>query len=241
MIFVFLGRGFDVVEGPEIELGYYNFSALNIPKDHPARDMWDTFYVRHGKEEESVVLRTHTSPVQIRAMEHRTPPVRLIVPGRVFRHEATDATHGSNFFQLEGLVIDKGIRVTDLMGCLSAAMKGLYGKDTTIRLRPSYFPFVEPGFEVDISCMMCGGSTQPPYQGGGRRDGGCSVCKRTGWVEMLGAGMVHPVVLKNMKVDSRKYSGFAFGMGIDRMMMLAYGIPDIRLGYSGDVEFVRQF
>ncbi|MBT3412888.1 MAG: phenylalanine--tRNA ligase subunit alpha [Candidatus Jacksonbacteria bacterium] len=221
---LFVGMGFDVAEGPEVELSKYNFDLLNIPKDHPSRDMWDTFYVNHGSSSEDVVMRTHTSPVQLRAMEDKEPPVRLIVPGRVFRNEATDASHETNFYQIEGLVIDKGIGVPDLVGVLQAAMKGLYGDDTEIRLRPSFFPFVEPGFEIDVSCKLWEAKTN------GKK-----------WLEILGAGMVHPTVLKNMGVDPNEYTGFAFGMGLDRLMMLNHGVDDIRLSYTGGLPFVRQF
>lgn len=220
---LFVGMGFDVAEGPEVELSKYNFDLLNIPEDHPSRDMWDTFYVNHGSKE-GVVMRTHTSPVQLRAMEDREPPVRLIVPGRVFRNEATDASHETNFYQIEGLVIDKGIGVPDLIGVLEAAMKGLYGEETRIRLRPSFFPFVEPGFEIDVSCKLW------EEKANGKK-----------WLEILGAGMVHPTVLKSMGVDPEKYTGFAFGMGLDRLMMLNNGVDDIRLSYTGGLPFVQQF
>jgi phenylalanyl-tRNA synthetase alpha chain len=222
---VFVSMGFEIVDGPEAETDWYNFDALNVPKDHPARDMWDTFYIKNRKD---LVLRTHTSPVQIRAMEKRKPPVRLLCPGRVFRHEATDAGHEVNFYQCEGLVIGENVSMANLISTLRIFFKKIFGKDVEIRVRPSFFPFVEPGIEVDMSCLLCKGK-------------GCSACKQTGWVEVLGAGMVHPVVLKNMGVDYKKYSGFAFGLGIDRFMMLYYGVNDVRLSYGGDVRFVKQF
>lgn len=227
----FVSMGFDVLEGPEVELPKYNFDLLNIPPDHPARDAWDTFFVRapgSRSKGEAQLMRTHTSPMQIRAMEKRRPPIRLIVPGRVFRHEATDASHEATFYQCEGLVIDKGICLTDLIGTLKDFLQGLYGKGVRIRVRPEYYPFVEPGMDVDMSCLLCGGK-------------GCSACKQSGWMEMMGSGMVHPTVLKNMRVDPEKYSGFAFGLGIDRLMMLYYRIGDIRLSYGGDLRFLRQF
>ena len=232
---IFVSMGFDVIDGPEIETDRYNFDLLNIPADHPARDMWDTFYIKSqslplGKEgsPDRLLLRTHTSPVQIRAMEGRKPPVRLIVPGRVFRHEATDAGHETNFYQCEGLVIGENVSMANLVATLDVFLKKVFGDKTKMRVRPSYFPFVEPGIEVDMSCRICNGT-------------GCSSCKRTGWVEVLGAGMVHPVVLKNMGVDPEKFTGFAFGLGIDRFAALYYGINDIRLSYSGDLRFIKQF
>lgn len=232
---IFIGMGFEIIEDREVETTEYNFDKLNILPDHPARDMWDTFYVasphtaKHQNEEQmGIVLRTHTSPVQLRAMETRRPPVRLVVPGRCYRHEATDASHETNFYQLEGLVIDKGISVANMIYVLDQVLKRLFGKEVKIRIRPSFFPFVEPGHEVDMSCIIC-------------EQKGCSVCGGDGWVEMMGAGMVHPVVLANMKVNSDEYSGFAFGMGIDRLMMLYYGVDDIRLSYSGDLRFLKQF
>lgn len=222
---VFVSMGFEIVDGPEVETEEYNFDALNIPKDHPARDMWDTFYIKNRK---GLLLRTHTSPVQIRAMEKRKPPVKLLVPGRVFRHEATDAGHETNFYQCEGLVIGENVSMANLISTLRIFIKKIFGEKAEIRVRPSFFPFVEPGIEVDMSCLLCKGK-------------GCSACKQTGWVEVLGAGMVHPTVLKNMGVDYKKYSGFAFGLGIDRFMMLYYGVNDARLSYGGDVRFVKQF
>jgi len=222
---IFRTMGFEIVEGPEVELEKYNFDLLNIPADHPARDLQDTFYIAGGEKR---VLRTHTSPVQLRAMETRRPPVRLIVPGRVYRHEATDASHESALFQCEGLVIDRGIKLTDLFGTIAAFLKTLFGADVHTRAQASYFPFVEPGAEIAMRCLICRGK-------------GCSVCKKTGWLEMMGCGMVHPTVLRNMKIDPKHFSGFAFGMGIDRLMMLKYGIPDVRLSQSGDPRFLKQF
>jgi len=220
---IFMSMGFEVVDGPEIETPKYNFDLLNIPKDHPARDMWDTFYLEQG-----LVLRTHTSPMQLRAMEKRKPPVRLIVPGRTFRHEATDASHETTFYQVEGLVIDRDTSVTNLLSTLESFFKALYGQQVKIKASGSFFSFTEPSLEISMSCLICGGA-------------GCSVCKQTGWLEMLGAGMVHPQVLKNMRVDPDKFSGFAFGGGIDRLMMLYHNINDIRLSYSGDLRFLEQF
>lgn len=225
LVEIFRTMGFEVVEGPEVELETYNFDLLNIPADHPARDLQDTFYVAGGKNR---VLRTHTSPVQLRAMETRRPPVRLIVPGRVYRHEATDASHEAAFFQCEGLVIDRGIKLTDLFGTIDALLKAFFGIDVRTRAQASYFPFVEPGAEISMSCLLCHGK-------------GCPVCKQSGWLEMMGCGMVHPTVLKNMRVDPKIYSGFAFGMGIDRLMLLKYGIGDVRLSYAGDPRFLKQF
>jgi phenylalanyl-tRNA synthetase alpha chain len=234
VIDVFTRMGFEVVEGPEVETEEYNFDLLNIPSDHPARDVWDTYYVKQRSNEATkqrskrLLLRTHTSPVQLRALEERRPPVRLIVPGRVFRHEATDARHETTFYQVEGLAIDKGVRLTDLIGTLRIFLQTIFGPKTKIRVRPSFFPFTEPSIEIDISCLICLGK-------------GCSLCGTSGWLEVLGAGMVHPNVLKNMKVDPEQYTGFAFGMGVDRLMMLYYGIDDIRLSYSGDLRFLKQF
>ncbi len=220
---IFLSMGFEVLDGPEVETPKYNFDLLNIPKDHPARDAWDTFYV-----EKNLLLRTHTSPMQLRAMESRKPPVRLLIPGRTFRHEATDASHDSTFYQYEGLVIDKCISVANLLETLQSFFRTLFGHKVNIKARGSFFPFTEPSLEIAMSCLICGGT-------------GCSVCKRTGWLEMLGAGLVHPQVLKNMKVDPDEYSGFAFGGGIDRLMMLYHGINDIRLSFGGDLRFLEQF
>ena len=226
---IFIKMGYEVVEGPELEDQKYNFDLLNFPEDHPTRDIQDTFHIdKNDSKGRPYVLRTHTSNVQIRAMKTRKPPVRLIAPGRVYRNERTDAGHESTFYQCEGLVIDKNIRVTDLIGTLELFIKRLFGDDVNIRVRPHFFPFTEPSIEVDMSCLLCAGK-------------GCPFCKRSGWIETLGAGMVHPNVLKNMKVDPKKYSGFAFGLGIDRLMMLYYGVDDIRLSYSGDLRFIEQF
>ena len=233
---IFTSMGFEIITGPEVETEKYNFDLLNIPKDHPARDVWDTFFVNRGTKElkntrtsgSKLLLRTHTSPMQLRAMEKRKPPVRIIVPGRVFRHEATDAGHETTFYQCEGLAIDYCIRVTDLIGTLKYFLQQIFGNKVKIRVRPEYYPFVEPGMDIDMSCLICGGK-------------GCSVCKQSGWLEMVGSGMVHPKVLKNMNIDPNQFSGFAFGLGIDRLMMLYYGINDIRLSYSGDLRFLEQF
>lgn len=226
IVAIFTELGFFVATGPEIETEYNNFDALNIPKNHPARDMWDTFWI---KDDTKRALRPHTSPVQIRYMEKNKPPIRIIAPGKTFRNEASDATHESQFFQIEGLLIDEKTSLADLKGTLSYFLKKIFNnKNIKTRFRPSYFPFVEPGFEVDMSCFKCEGS-------------GCSLCKQNGWIEILGAGMVHPNVLKNVGIESEKYQGFAFGMGIDRIAMLKYGIDDIRLFYQGDLRLVNQF
>jgi len=226
---IFVPMGYEVVLGPELESQEYNFDLLNFPKEHPARDIQDTFYVdAKDKAGRPYLMRTHTSNVQIRAMETRKPPVRLIVPGRVFRNERTDAGHEVNFYQLEGLVIDEHIAMTDLIGTLDLFIKRLYGEDIETRVRPHFYPFTEPSIDLDMSCLLCKGD-------------GCSFCKKSGWIETLGAGMVHPNVLANMKVDPKKYSGFAFGLGIDRLMMLYYGVDDIRLSYGGDLRFLEQF
>ncbi len=220
---IFTGMGFTVAEGPDIELDYYNFEALNIPADHPARDTQDTFYIN-----DKILLRTQTSPVQVRVMEKTRPPIRIISPGRVFRSDAVDATHSPVFHQIEGLVVDKGITMADLKGTLEAFVKGLYGDDAKIRLRPHHFPFTEPSAEVDVSCFVCGGE-------------GCSVCKGEGWIEILGAGMVHPKVLANCGIDPEVYSGFAFGMGLERIVMRRYSIDDLRLFFENDMRFLKQF
>ena len=219
---IFSSFGFSVVEGPEIELDYYNFEALNIPKDHPARDMQDTFYV-----EENVVLRTHTSPVQIRVMEKMKPPVRILSPGRVYRPDS-DISHTPMFHQIEGLLVDRGVSLGDLKGILTAFLKEVFGDKTTLRFRPSFFPFTEPSAEVDIRCVMCSGR-------------GCRVCKQSGWLEILGSGMVDPAVFQNVGYDPEVYSGFAFGLGLERIAMLKYGISDIRLFFENDIRFLRQF
>jgi phenylalanyl-tRNA synthetase alpha chain len=219
---IFAGLGFKVAEGPEIETDYYNFEALNIPKDHPARDMQDTFFVS-----DSVVLRTHTSPVQIRTMLKQAPPVRIIAPGTVYRCDS-DATHSPMFHQVEGLLVDKGITFGDLKGVLTVFVNQYFGTGTGVRLRPSFFPFTEPSAEVDIACVMCKGK-------------GCRICKNTGWLEILGAGMVDPEVFGHVSYDPEEYSGFAFGMGIERIAMLRYGISDMRLLFENDLRFLSQF
>ena len=220
---VFLGMGFDIVEGPEVESDYYCFEALNMPKHHPARDTQDTFYIN-----ENVLLRTQTSSVQIRTMEKRKPPIRIISPGRVYRSDAVDATHSPIFHQIEGLVIDKGVTMADLKGTLELLMKRLYGEDTQIRLRPHHFPYTEPSAEVDLMCFNCHGK-------------GCSMCKQEGYVELLGAGMVHPKVLEECGIDPEVYSGFAFGIGLERITMGRYNINDMRLLYENDMRFLEQF
>jgi phenylalanyl-tRNA synthetase alpha chain len=220
---VFIGMGYEIAEGPEIELDYYNFEALNIPKNHPARDVQDTFYIN-----ENIVLRTQTSPVQIRVMESSKPPIKIICPGRVYRSDAVDATHSPIFHQVEGLVVDKGITMGDLVGTLQLFAKSLFGEKTQIRLRPHHFPFTEPSAEVDVSCWTCGGK-------------GCRVCKNEGWIEILGAGMVHPKVLKTCGIDPEIYSGFAFGLGVERTTMGRFNIDDLRLLYENDIRFLKQF
>jgi phenylalanyl-tRNA synthetase alpha chain len=222
---IFIGMGFTIVEGPEVEQDYYNFEALNLPKDHPARDMQDSFYIT-----EELLLRTHTSPVQVRTMESRkgAVPVKILSPGKVYRRDDDDATHSHQFTQIEGLVIDRNIRMSDLKGTLLQFVRELYGPNTEIRLRPSFFPFTEPSAEVDVSCMMCGGK-------------GCRTCKQTGWIEILGSGMVHPRVLEMSGYDPNEYSGFAFGMGPERIALLKYGIEDIRHFYTNDLRFLKQF
>lgn len=220
---IFLGMGFDVVSGPEIELDYYNFEALNIPKNHPARDTQDTFYIN-----ENTVLRTQTSPVQVRTMETRKPPIKIISPGRVYRSDALDATHSPVFHQIEGLVVDKGITMSDLKGTLEMFVKSLYGEDSVVRFRPHHFPFTEPSAEMDVMCFNCHGE-------------GCRVCKGEGWIEILGAGMVHPKVLQNCGIDPEEYSGFAFGMGLERVVMRRFAIDDIRMFFENDMRFLNQF
>ena len=220
---IFIGMGFDIVGGPEVEYDYYNFEALNIPPDHPARDTQDTFYIT-----DNVLLRTQTSSVQIHVMENKKPPIRIVSPGRVYRSDAVDATHSPIFHQIEGLVVDKGITMANLVGTLDMLMKRLYGDECKIRLRPHHFPFTEPSAEVDVLCFNCGGK-------------GCSMCKGEGYVELLGAGMVHPKVLKNCGIDPEVYSGFAFGLGLERVVMRKYGINDMRLLYENDLRFLEQF
>ena len=219
---IFASFGFSVVDGPEVELDYYNFEALNIPKDHPARDMQDTFYI-----EDNIVLRTHTSPVQIRTMLKQAPPVRILSPGRVYRPDS-DISHTPMFHQIEGLLIDKGISFADLKGILTVFLQEVFGEGTRLRFRPSFFPFTEPSAEVDIQCVMCRGK-------------GCRVCGQTGWLEILGSGMVDPEVFKNVGYDPEEYSGFAFGLGLERIAMLKYGISDIRLFFENDWRFLEQF
>ena len=223
MVDCFTGMGFEVVEGPEVELDHYNFELMNIPKNHPARDAQDTFYV-----DDNIVLRTHTSPMQARTMLSRKPPIRIICPGRVYRSDEADATHSPVFHQMEGLVVDKDVTMADLRGTLNAFAERLYGKGITTRFRPSFFPFTEPSTEVDLTCSACHGK-------------GCRVCKGTGWIEVLGAGMVNPHVLEMCGIDPTVYSGFAFGIGLDRIAMMRYAIPDLRLLYEGDVRFLGQF
>jgi len=223
---LFTSLGFMVLDGPELESEYYNFEALNIPKTHPARDIQDTFYV--DSEGSGLVMRTHTSPMQIRAMQKHGAPIRCIVPGRVFRCEATDACHEHTFYQLEGLMVSEDISIANFKAVIAEMLSGMFKQDLKVRLRPGYFPFVEPGFEIDMSCTICGGK-------------GCPSCKHSGWCEMMGAGMVHPNVLKAGGVDPKKFSGFAFGMGIERLIMMRYGIDDIRLFHSGDLRFLQQF
>ena len=227
---IFTSMGFQVVEGPEVEWDYYNFEALNIPWDHPARDMFSTFWIDFETEsgERPMLLRTHTSPMQIRIMEKTRPPVRVVVPGKVYRYEATDATHESMFYQVEGLAVDENITLADLKGTLYEFARRLFGAERKVRFRCDYFPFVEPGVEMAIDCFACGGS-------------GCRLCGNTGWIEILGAGMVHPDVLRRVDYDPDIYTGFAFGMGVERIPMLRYGIDDIRLFYSNDLRFLRQF
>jgi phenylalanyl-tRNA synthetase alpha chain len=220
---IFIGMGFEVASGPEIEDDYHNFEALNIPPEHPARDMQDTFFI-----EDKIILRTHTSPVQIRVMESRKPPVRIIAPGRVYRNEAISARSYCLFHQVEGLYVDEGVSFAELKGTLLAFAKQMFGSDVKLRFRPSFFPFTEPSAEVDVSCFICGGK-------------GCRVCKYGGWLEILGCGMVDPNVFKFVGYDTEKYTGYAFGMGVERIAMLKYGIDDIRLFYENDFRFLDQF
>lgn len=217
-----IAMGFEVLTGPEIETDYYNFQALNIPSDHPARDMQDTFYINDG-----ILLRTQTSAIQARLMEQKKPPIKVVCPGKVFRSDS-DASHSPVFHQIEGLVVDKNVTLRDLKGTLEYIASHLFGPQTKVRFRPSFFPFTEPSVEVDLTCSNCGGK-------------GCSLCKGTGWIEVLGAGIVHPAVLENCGIDSTKYNGYAFGMGVERLAMIKYGIPDIRLFYENDQRFLKQF
>lgn len=223
MIDIFQSMGFDVLDGPEVETDHYNFECLNVPADHPARDMQDTFYLGEG-----LLLRTQTSAAQIRTMETRKPPIRVICPGRVFRADEVDATHSPVFHQIEGLVVDKGVTMCDLKGVLEQFAHEIYGEDTKVKFRPSFFPFTEPSVEVDVSCSECGGK-------------GCRVCKGAGWIEILGAGMVHPNVLRSCGIDPEVYSGFAFGIGLDRLTTTRYKISDIRLLFENDKRFLDQF
>ncbi len=220
---IFLGMGFDVVGGPEVELDHYNFEMLNMPKSHPARDTQDTFYIT-----ENILLRTQTSPLQIRTMEKHKAPIRIIAPGRVYRSDEVDATHSPIFHQIEGLVVDKGITFSDLKGTLELFIQKLYGPETRVRFRPHHFPYTEPSAEMDMSCFKCGGK-------------GCPLCKGEGWIEILGCGMVHPKVLENCGIDPEEYSGYAFGMGLERIAMMRYGIDDMRLLYENDLRFLKQF
>ena len=220
---IFISMGFSVEDGPEVELDHYNFEALNIPKDHPARSEQDTFYIN-----DNIVLRTQTSPIQIRTMENQEPPIKMISPGKVYRSDAVDATHSPIFYQMEGLVIDKGVTFADLKGTLELFAKKMFGDKVVTKFRPHHFPFTEPSAEMDATCFVCEGK-------------GCRVCKGSGWIEILGCGMVHPNVLRNCGIDPEVYSGFAFGFGVDRMVMLKYGIDDIRLLYESDMRFLNQF
>jgi len=220
---IFQGMGFTVLTGPEVELEYYNFDALNIPSDHPARDMQDTYWLTNG-----MLLRTHTSAIQVRAMERFGAPLRAIFPGRCFRYEATDASHENTFYQLEGLMVDRGISVANLIAVMKALLSQVFHRDVLVRLRPGFFPFVEPGFELDVRCVFCGGK-------------GCPTCKGGGWIELIPCGLVHPRVLEYGRIDTSQYSGFAFGLGLTRLAMLKFNVPDIRLMNSGDIRFCEQF
>lgn len=220
---IFIGMGYEIAEGPEVEKDYYNFEALNIPANHPAKDEQDTFYISGD-----ILLRTQTSPVQVRTMEKKNPPIRVVCPGTVYRADEVDATHSPIFHQLEGLVVDKGITMGDLKGALAVFAKELFGEDTKVRFRPHHFPFTEPSAEMDVTCFACGGK-------------GCRVCKGEGYIELLGCGMVHPKVLKMSGIDPDEYSGFAFGMGLERVAMQRYGITDLRLLFENDVKFLKQF
>lgn len=220
---IFSSMGFEILDGPEVETDYYNFEALNIPRYHPARDMQDTFWTEDGN-----LLRTHTSAIQIRGMEKVKPPFRIVGPGRVFRYESTDASHENTFYQVEGMMVDRDINVANLIYVMKELLKEIFHREVTVRLRPGYFPFVEPGFELDIHCLICDGA-------------GCSVCKQSGWVELLPCGLVHPNVLSMGGIDPEEWSGFAFGLGLNRLVMMKYGINDIRHFLSGDIRFLKQF
>jgi phenylalanyl-tRNA synthetase alpha chain len=221
---LFLSLGFTVLDGPEVETEYHNFDALNIPPDHPARDMQDTFWLDGGR----LLLRTHTSPVQVRGMERLGPPLRMIAPGRVFRNESVDASHEHTFYQLEGMMVDRDVSVAHLLYFMKTLLTAIFKREVTVRLRPGYFPFVEPGFELDIQCLICGGP-------------GCPVCKQSGWVELLPCGLVNPKVLRMSGIDSEEWNGFAFGLGLTRLVMMRYGIDDIRHLQGGDLRFLEQF
>ncbi len=225
---LFRSMGFMVLDGPELESEYYNFAALNIPSWHPARNTQDTFYVKGGTKDNRWLLRTHTSNMQVRALEKYGAPLRAVVPGRCFRYEATDASHDHTFWQVEGLVVDKDISISHLIATMQALLSGIFHREVDVRLRPGYFPFVEPGFELDIKCLVCGGT-------------GCSVCKQRGWVELLPCGLVHPKVLEHGGLNPKEYSGFAFGLGLSRLVMMRYKIDDIRLLLGGDMRFLEQF
>lgn len=225
---IFLNLGFKIAEGPEIETPYYNFEALNIPLDHPSRDTFDTFYLVGANNHSPLLLRSQTSTVQIRVMQKQKPPLQIIAPGKVYRPDATDASHSFMFHQVEGLMVDKDIKFSDLKGVLEMFVKQMFGEDTKMRFRPHFFPFTEPSAEIDISCVMCKGK-------------GCRSCGQKGWVEILGAGMVHPAVFKAVGYDPEKWSGFAFGMGVERIAMLKFGVEDIRLFFENDLRFLRQF
>ncbi len=225
---LFRSMGFMVLDGPELESEFYNFESLNIPAWHPARDTQDTFYLKGGTPDNRWLLRTHTSAMQVRALKEYGAPIRAVVPGRVFRYEATDASHETTFWQMEGLVVDKDISISHLIATMKALLSGIFRREVEVRLRPGYFPFVEPGFELDIKCLVCGGK-------------GCGVCKQNGWVELLPCGLVHPKVLEYGGVDPKEYSGFAFGLGLSRLVMMRYKIDDIRLLLGGDMRFLEQF
>ena len=231
---IFRGMGFQIVEGPEVEWDYYNFEALNIPKDHPSRDMFDTFWINANIDQEqshfTTLLRTHTSPMQARIMEKHEPPIRVIVPGKVYRYEATDATHESQFYQVEGLAVDKGVTFANLKHTLHEFARRMFGINRKVRFRCDYFPFVEPGVDLSVDCFNCDGA-----------DNACTICRGAGWLEIMGAGMVHPNVLRNVGYNPEIYTGFAFGMGVERIAMLKYGIDDVRLFYSNDIRFLQQF